>query len=58
MTIAIPAWLLWALGVLGGIVVLALAVLGVAFIWVMHGFGRGMDRAFGYGERRNRWWRP
>lgn len=29
----IPAWLLWILGIIIGIIVLASAIIGIAFLW-------------------------
>lgn len=33
MTITIPAWILWTLGIFGGGIVLMLAVLGAFALW-------------------------
>lgn len=33
MTITIPSWILWTLGLAGGAVVLGLAVLGGLLLW-------------------------
>ncbi len=33
MTMTIPDWLIWLLGIAGGLIVLGLAFLGVMFIW-------------------------
>lgn len=33
IAIHIPAWVLWALGIPAGALVLALAGLGIAFVW-------------------------
>jgi len=35
MTIIIPVWLLWTFGIIGGLVILALAVVGVWFIFLL-----------------------
>lgn len=34
----IPAWLLWAAGIVAGLTVLVLAVMGGLFVWVMRDF--------------------
>ena len=34
----IPVWLIWVLGVIGGIIVIALAVVGFIFIKAWSGF--------------------
>lgn len=38
MTIAIPEWLLWVGGIVGGIAILGLAALGVLFILFLKDF--------------------
>lgn len=35
MTITIPLWIIYALGVLVGVMILILSLLGVYFIWFM-----------------------
>ena len=40
----IPAWLLWTLGIVLGVVVLGLAVLGVMFLFAMRDFNRAWLR--------------
>lgn len=40
MSIVIPAWLLWGLGILAVIVILGLAALGVIFCVAAAGWGR------------------
>jgi hypothetical protein len=34
----IPTWLLWTLGIIGGVIVVWLAIIGVLFIIVMRKF--------------------
>jgi hypothetical protein len=38
VTIAVPAWLLWTVGIVAGIAVLFFAVIGIVLMW---SFGRG-----------------
>ena len=46
MTITIPVWLLWLIGVPLGIVVVVLFIAGLFALWAMIGFARSMDRNF------------
>ncbi len=48
MTLWIPAWLLWTVGAVAGLVLLVLAVAGVLFIVQMREFSRVMGRHFGW----------
>jgi hypothetical protein len=34
----IPIWLIWLMGITGGIVVIGLAVIGVMFLYIVKGF--------------------
>ena len=48
LSIYIPVWVLWTLGILGGLVLLACAALGVYFMFFLRDLGRSMNRSWGW----------
>jgi len=39
MSVEVPLWLLWSLGGLGVVILFALAVIGLFFLWTFRNFG-------------------